>query len=267
MPRSRNAAATRAILRCACAESGRRAEPDERDHVRRRARAGGALDVARSRAPPRPAGRRSRRPSRAARTPGRRRSRRRARRRASPTGSGGAGGGSDAARRSSIVSRGGRSRPRASRCGSTQQAAHSSLGGEHLEVQRRDHVEQHPVGEERPQLRRLGARRLGDLAHEVGVALAHPRLDLGVGGGRVALHLEQQRRAVGEQVRVGVAHRRHAALGRQRRAPPRRTSRRSARASTSWQARKSSRLVWKSRNRYGCEIPASRATWSVEVPL
>jgi hypothetical protein len=36
---------------------------------------------------------------------------------------------------------------------------------------------------------------------------------------------------------------------------------------TSKQARNSSRFVLNSRNRYGCEIPASRAIASVEVPL
>ena len=92
-----------------------RAEPHERDHVRRGARAGGALDVARSRAPPPPAGRRSRSPSRAARTPGRRRSPRRARPRARPRGSGGAGGGSRGRAGRASSSRGGRlRRPRAS---------------------------------------------------------------------------------------------------------------------------------------------------------
>ena len=207
---SRPARACPAPARSPPARRAARARPCPATRSRRwRARRRG------SRAPPRPAGRRSRRPSRAARTPGppkkpatstttsephRKRRRRRWIRRA---------------RRSSIVSRGG------SIASSSIVLRLDPAGGpllarrEHLEVERRDHVEQHPVGEERPQLRRLGARRLGDLAHEVGVALAHPRLDLGVGGGRVALHLEQQRGAVGEQVRVGLAHRRHPLLGRQ----------------------------------------------------
>ena len=111
-------------------------------------------------APPRPAGRRSRRRSRAARTPGRRRSRRRARRRASPTGSAGAGGRSGR--------RGGRASSAACRLRRVLEhllrldpAGRPLLARrEHLEVERGDHVQQHPVGEERPQLGRLGARRL-----------------------------------------------------------------------------------------------------------
>ena len=119
--------------------------------------------------------------SRAARTPGRRRSPRPARPRASPTGSGGAGGGSRGRAGRASSSRGGRFAS-SSIVMRLDPAGRPLLARrEHLEVERRDHVQQHPAGEERPQLRRLGARRLADLAHEVGVALAHPRLDLGIG--------------------------------------------------------------------------------------
>ena len=148
-----------------------------------------------------------------------------------PAGSAGAGGGSGrrGGRASSAVLAA--SRPRASVCGSTQQAAHSSLGASTSRFSAAITFSSIPLAKNDHSCAGSAPVASADLAHEVGVALAHPRLDLGIGGGGVALHLEQQRRAVGEQVGVGLPHRRHALLERQRRAPPRRTSRRCARAS------------------------------------
>ena len=134
------------------------------------------------------------------------------------------------------------------------------------EVERGHDVEQHPVREELPHSRRLGARDAGHELHELAVARAHAGLDRGVRGRGVALDLEQERVAILEQRRVGRAHGREALPRRGAAAAPRNVSKRRS-CWRSWQARKRSRFVLKRRNRYGWEIPASRATASVEVPL
>ena len=115
-------------------------------------------------------------------------------------------------------------------CGSSQQAAHSSPGRERLEVERGDDVEQHPVGEERPQVGRAWRRsRPATWRTSVGEALAHVRP--GSPGRR-----RPRSSASGTAARcgrpagrvVGVAHRLHALLRRQVAPRRRRTSRRSA---------------------------------------
>ena len=78
-----------------------------------------------------------------------------------------------------------------------------------LQVERRDHVQQHPVGEELPDLLGRRAREPRDLVHDPAVARAHVRPDHGIGAGGIALHLEQQRGPVGQQLLgVSPAHRR-----------------------------------------------------------
>ena len=61
---------------------------------------------------------------------------------------------------------------------SHQLAAHSLLSAIAAEVQRLRDVEQHPLREEVPDRRRVGARELGHLRHEPLERAAHVRLDL-----------------------------------------------------------------------------------------
>src|SRR4051794_964544 len=86
--------------------------------------------------------------------------------------------------------------------------------GDGGQVERRDHVEQHPVGEEFPHLVRLGARETRDRLDEPAVARPHAGLDRRIGARGVALHLEEQRLAVLQQSDVGGAHRLERLAGR-----------------------------------------------------
>ena len=148
-------------------------------------------------------------------------------------------------------------------------SAHSSVVRDRLQVERRDHVEQHPVGEELPHLVRLGARELASTSARAGrSSRARAPGSTGSEHGGVALHLEQQRRG-------------GPPAGRCRRGPSPRAPRRrgaSARgalerrrgcARASRGGRRGTARAWcrKRRNRYGWEMPASRAMASVEVPL
>ena len=103
-------------------------------------------------------------------------------------------------------------------------------------------------------------------ATTLAVLAADVLLDLRVGDRGVALHQHQQGVAVGQQlVDVRLAHRVSFSPGAAVAAARRKASSTFPHARSS-QARNSSFLVRKSRNRYGCEIPASRAITSVDVP-
>src|SRR5262245_856630 len=67
------------------------------------------------------------------------------------------------------------------------------------QVERRDQVQQHPVGEEVPRLAKAYAGQAGDVPHELAVAVAHGLLELRIRRDRIGLHLEAQRVAVGQQ--------------------------------------------------------------------
>ena len=248
IPRSRNAAATRRELACACAES---AGAPRRTSATMSGDALAPVARSTSRAGEHRLGLRVVEVVAGVEQPEHRaaeEARRRARRRASPRGSGGAGGGSGR--------RGGRASSAALAiasssisCGSTQQAAHSSLGASTSRFERGDHVQQHPGGEERPQLapaRRPSPRPPGARGRRSARARAP-----GSRGRR-----RRRSSASGTAATCG----RRAGRCRPRPSPacaPRAAARAPPSANvsamrpciTSWQARKSSRLVWKRRNR------------------
>lgn len=81
------------------------------------------------------------------------------------------------------------------------------------------------------------------------------------------LELEQQQRAILEQIAIGIAHRRqHVLAGGPRSLRGVGERRMDAFVAATHEGEKSADLVGNRRNRYACEMPAARAMSSVGVP-